>query len=164
MTEGRTGIPWLAAGLLLLVLSGAVVAAFDSPTLIYVAISVGHVAGGVVWLFPLAALLARREARAMRALAGLLWLASAGTAAFLMAKGNLTVYRPVLRAHVAASVLGSWAVLWLLLARRGTAADPRERTLARACVASVFLGLLLVPAWLQWRRAHPRVADRIENP
>jgi tetratricopeptide (TPR) repeat protein len=164
MTEERKGFPWLTAGWVLLVVSGAILAAVDSPTIAYVALALGHVGGGVVWLFPLGRSLARREGSAwLRAAAGLAWTASAGTAIFLMARGNLTVYRPVLRAHVIASVLGS-ALLLVLWSRGLRLAAPRERRLVQAGGAALAIALVAVPGWNQWRRVRPRAADRVLNP
>jgi Tfp pilus assembly protein PilF len=144
--------------------NAAYLAAFDTPSLFYVANVLFHVGGGIAWAALLAVALSAWRPRSGRVLWGAtaaLWTVAIGTAALLAVRGTTRGLKPVLTAHIVASVLGILALL--LLARpRGPIASARRVWLVAAAVTAA--AIVAPPAWRAHARRYPAEVDVVRNP
>ena len=164
MTASAPAVRALAAGGLILLATGAILWAFDSPTVAYVASALTHAGVGIAWTVLLAVVLVRHRASFPAWAwwpAVLAWLVSTAAAAVVIARGALTSQRPILMAHVAAAVAGS--VLLLAGTRRWAAEGAGRKTWLAAAVLLV-AGGAAAAGHRAWDLDHRARVERIVNP
>ena len=154
---------FLGAGLIVLLINTAYIAAFANPTIFYMMNVLGHLVLGVVLTLGLGVLLARdAEMRRRLAAPGALFAIAAVLAVYLAIVGNTHDHAWILRAHIVASALGV-AALWpfALGAARSVGA---RRAFGYGVQAAAVLALVFPVAAVNYARTHPSPNDRIVNP
>jgi tetratricopeptide (TPR) repeat protein len=150
-------------GFVLLLLNTAYVWALASPTIFYMANVLAHLGLGFAVSVAGAALLAK-ECGLRRVLgpAAMAMSVALGFGVFLAIAGNTSDYHWALRAHIAAGLVATIAVLPYLrrLVRRGG----RERAFASAAAVAACLVPAMPFGVAAYGKAHPRSTDRILNP
>src|SRR5438876_6809076 len=152
-----------AAGLVLLLVNTAYVAAFASPTIFYMANVLAHVALGLaVAILGLAVLARHRELRRALNVPAALYAIALAIGVYLTVHGNLADDRWVLRSHVIAGTMAVVALAPFAWKAFGTGGRARVWALGVAGASALAIALLLGVAL--YGRTHPSRWSRIANP
>src|SRR5436190_15046595 len=152
-----------AVALIGLLVNTAYIAAFSSPTILYMANVLGHVALGLLVAILGAATLARhRELRSALRIPAVLFAVALGVGGYLTVHGNLADDRWILRLHIA---FGLFAVAALVpFALRTFAAGGAARSWAVAFAGAAALAVVLPLSTNLYTKRHPARWSRIANP
>jgi tetratricopeptide (TPR) repeat protein len=155
---------WSAAGVVLLLVNTAYVAAFSSATIFYMMNVLAHLVLGTLLLVALAVLLLRNvELRRGMPAATLLFFVSGAFAFYLAKYGNITEHRWAFWAHIAAAALGTLLLIGFARRQAQRYGGGWQR-LSSALAAATALAIVLPAATTLYQRARPTPTDRIVNP
>jgi tetratricopeptide (TPR) repeat protein len=156
-------LKWTAILFLVLLANSAYLAAFASPTVLYMSNVLLHVGLGLALAVAFGVFFLRRpEWRGGWSAAAVLFSLALLAAIYLIVRGNLTQHRWAFWAHVVTAGLGVLALLAWVWRRSGDGAGWMR---FRQGLAAAMALLVLLPAGAAvYRKANPNPQDRIRNP
>ncbi len=163
MTKSKLA-KWVAFWTVVLLINTAYIASFAFPTVFYMTNVLFHLGLGVALIVALGVLFVKQRVLLRGAgTACILFLISAGFAAYLVVDGNLLANRWILQAHIVAAALGLAALLPYIF-KKATLDGGGWRTLKIAYQMSLALLVVFPASTAAYRKLYPDPHDKISNP